>query len=280
LVGDARLYEPVVHKLELDDSVYDILSSETKIKKLTQYNENLATAPYQDIGTLVIEEIPVFNLLAKRFRISRKIARSRVYTNITNLNRDFRKYLRLNGKPLIGFDISNCQPLLAAIAFRKYSLDEFGYLKEDVLRYQTSCETGLFYEDFMKMNKIDVTNEVERGDFKVDFFGKVFYMKEYPKPNKLKKQFIQMYPTCQEAMLRIKGGYNSEEFKEFAAIMTEFETFIMFESNIELIKRGYDVVNIFDSLYSDSEEAIEVAKELVINAFAQFDIKPKFKATD
>ncbi|HEX8332375.1 MAG TPA: hypothetical protein VF622_07110 [Segetibacter sp.] len=281
LEGDAMLYEKVVHKLELDDSVYGVLSSATKIKKLSHYKENLATAPYQEIGTLIPQEISLLNILAKKFRISRPIEDSRVYTNITNLKKDYRKYLRLNGKALIGFDISNCQPLLAAIAFRRHSLKKYGYIKEDVLRYQSSCENGLFYEAFMKLNGIDVTNEDERGKFKEKFFGNVFYMKEYKKVGKLKKQFIEMYPTCQEAMLIIKGeDIDSEEFKEFAALMTEFETVIMFETNIELIKRGYDVVNIFDSLYSDSEEAIKVAKELVTKAFSQFDIKPKFKDID
>ena len=59
--------------------------------------------------------------------------------------------------------------------------------------------------------------------------------------------------------------------------MTELETAIMFETNMEIIKMGYDMVNIFDSLYSDNGEAIKAAKKMVMDDFAEFGIRPKLK---
>ena len=234
--------------------------------------------PFSIIGKIPAEFISVYKLLAGKFRVSRPIENSRVYTNITNLPREFRPYLRLNGKPLIGFDIANCQPLLAAIAFTKYSNNEYGFVKDDVAEYQESCEAGKFYEYFMNLNGVDTNCEETRAKFKAEFFGKIFYTKEVKKENYLKTQFREKYPTCYEAIFRIKGGdYYSEEYKIFPALMTELETAIMFGANMEIIKMGYDMVNIFDSLYSDNEEAIKAAKKMVMDDFAEFGITPKLK---
>ena len=100
---------------------------------------------------------------------------------------------------------------------------------------------------------------------------------EVEKENYLKTQFKEKYPTCYEAIFNIKGGFYSKEYKEFPVMMTEIETAIMFQTNIELIKMGYDVVNIFDSLYSDSEEAIAEAKKIVLQKFGEVGICPKLK---
>jgi hypothetical protein len=234
--------------------------------------------PFSITGKIPAEFISVFKLLAGKYRVSRPIENSRVYTNITNLPREFRPHLRLNGKPLIGFDIANCQPMLAAIAFTKHSNNEYGFVKDDVAEYQESCEAGKFYEYFMHLNGIDTNCEETRAKFKAEFFGKIFYTKEVKKENYLKTQFREKYPTCYEAIFRIKGGdYYSEEYKIFPALMTELETAIMFETNMEIIKMGYDMVNIFDSLYSDNGEAIKAAKKMVMDDFAEFGIRPKLK---
>ena len=63
----------------------------------------------------------------------------------------------------------------------------------------------------------------------------------------------------------------------FPGFMTELETAIMFETDMEIIKMGYDMVNIFDSLYSDNEDAINAAKKMVKDDFAEFGIRPKLK---
>lgn len=299
LIGDLKLYYDVLCKIKMSYDVYNYMNilisndntydkhcllnikgiyddSSVPSKGLTNDKYD-SSVPYNVIGKIPTEFIPVFKLLGGKYRVSRPIARSRVYTNITNLAREYRPFLRLNGKPLIGFDIANSQPLIAAIAFRKYSEKKYECIKDDVLEYQQACEAGIFYEYFMELNGIDCTDEKNRTEFKGLFFGKVFYTKEVEKENYLKTQFIKKYPTCHEAILRIKGGLYSKEYKDFPALMTEIETFIMFNANVELIKQGYDVVNIFDSLYSDSEETITIAKQLVIKKFSDFNITPKLK---
>jgi hypothetical protein len=242
------------------------------------FAEHNSFVPYEVIGRIPTELISVYKLMAGRFRVKRKIAGSRVYTNITNLAREFRPFLRLNGKPLIGFDIANSQPLIAAIAFRKFTEQEYDCIKDDVLDYQRACERGKFYEYFMELNGIDTTCEDARSAFKAEFFGKVFYTKEVEKDNYLKVQFRDKYPTCHEAIFRIKGDhYYSKTYADFPALMTLLETEIMFTANEKVIEMGYDAVNIFDSLYSDSDTAIAIAKDLVIKGFARFGITPTLK---
>jgi hypothetical protein len=51
----------------------------------------------------------------------------------------------------------------------------------------------------------------------------------------------------------------------------------MFETNIELIKEGYDVVNIVDSYTPDTDDAIAAGKRMVMDRFAEFGITPTLK---
>jgi len=234
--------------------------------------------PYTILGTITTELIPIYKLIAGKFRLSRKDKDSRLYTNITNLPREYRKFLRLNGKPLIGVDISNSQPMIATLAFMDRSMKLYSEIMPDVIAYKEACESGLFYEDFMRMNDIPLEG---RQDFKKKFFGEVFYTKETENIKPMKQQFIDKYPTCYKGMLEMKGGeMYSIKYKEFPVWMQKLETSIIFTVNMKLIEMGYDVVNIFDSLYSDSQEAIDLGTEMIREAFNSFGINPNFKTED
>jgi hypothetical protein len=295
--GDLLLYKNCLDKIQLDDSVKLFMKSvcdndnniHNNNNNITTNNTNNIIHPYcnsfvpvEIIGKIPSKFIAVNKIMACKIKVNRPNADSRVYSTITNLARIFRPYLRLNGQPLIGFDIANSQPLIAAIAFRMYSESEYGVgvIKEDVLQYQQACETGLFYEHFMKLNNIDTTDDEARTAFKKEFFGKVFYTKEIEKENYLKTQFKEKYPTCYEAIFAIKGGLYSKTYADFPKLMTEIETHIMWQTNIEMIKEGYNVINIFDSLYSDSKKAIEKAKAMVTTKFQEYGICPKVKDID
>lgn len=286
-------YFSVVSKIKLEDTVInymnnvitrgnidgDVFVPGCTLPRLTGDNCD-TSVPIKALGKIPTEFIPVYKLLAGKFRISRPNKNSRVYTNITNLARQYRKFLRLNGQPLKGIDISNSQPLIATILFRWYSELAYNEVKQDVIEYQASCESGKFYEYFMELNGIDTSDAEKRTWFKKEFFGKVFFTKEVEKENYLKTQFKEKYPTCFEAIFNVKGGMYSNKYNKFAIHMQEIETQIIFETNIKLIDMGYDVVNIFDSLYSDSDEAIKLAEQFMRDEFKQFNIHPNFKKED
>jgi len=291
---EMNLYATSFCKIKFDKSIIEFINTQysnlSNLSNLyTHLNDNsfvpehnslvpVENLNYKLVGKMPKELIGVFKILNGNLKISRKHKDSRVYSNITNLKKDFKPFLRLNDKPLIGFDIANSQPLIATIAFQMYSQKEYGYIKPDIFEYQKSCEEGKFYEYFMELNAV---NPDERGKFKGRFFAKVFYSKNLEEENELKTQFKEKYPTCYEAIFTIKGDqFYSEEYKRFPALMTEIETYIMWNTNLEVINQGYDMVNIFDSLYSDDETAIALAKHLVIEKFTKFGITPTLKDID
>jgi hypothetical protein len=136
----------------------------------------------------------------------------RVHTNLTNLPRDFRKFIAFEGKKLVQLDIANSQPLLFCPLLKEYwaveklskaprenkkikksksllhlEMMENGipdFINEqpendysnDIQEYFILTQKGLFYDKFiellMKNAGIKVSN---RSDFKKLFFKYVFY---------------------------------------------------------------------------------------------------------
>ena len=206
---------------------------------------------------------------------SRPDRESRVYCEVTNLNRELRKLIRLDGKKIIGVDIANSQPLIASILIRNYWLNKKGHLPEDVKQYQSDCEAGIFYENFMKAIKLP--NDL-RSQFKQDFFKKVFFSKVIEKNNMLKDMFIKKYPGCWEAICDQKGGLYCTEYNEFAKVLQRVEAGIIFDVvNMGLIKKGIKAFNIFDSIYVNNKEDLETAKLLIKEAFSEAGVNPTLK---
>jgi len=200
---------------------------------------------------------------------------SRVYCEVTNLNRELRKSVKLNGKKIVGLDIANSQPLIASILIRKYWLDKPGGIPDDVTQYQQDCEAGMFYNYFMA--DINLPEEL-RSQFKEDFFSKVFFSMVIEKNNMLKDLFIRKYPSCWEAICEIKGGLYSDDYNYFAKLLQAVEANIIFDDvNMGLIRAGVKAFNIFDSIYVNNRHDLEVAKVLMVEAFNKFGVHPTIK---
>ncbi len=204
----------------------------------------------------------------------RPVKDSRVYSLITNLNREFRKSILLDGKMIIGIDIRNSQPLIASILIRRYWLNKQDELPEDVIEYQKACEQGRFYDDFME--KLDLPANL-RSEFKQDFFQKVFFSKVIAKSNILKDMFIEKYPSVWSMICDEKGGLYCMEYNEFAKKLQMVESAIIYDTvNVELMKRGISAFNIFDSIYVTSYEDYKIAEELLRKAFNEVGVNPTF----
>jgi len=208
---------------------------------------------------------------------SRPDPQSRVYCEVTHLNRELRKAIRLDGKKIIGIDIANCQPLIASILMRNYWLNETGQLPDDVIQYQRDCEAGMFYNNFMKAIGLPEDDGL-RTEFKVSFFSKVFFSKVIEKNNVLKELFMKKYPSCWEAICDQKGGLYCKDYKEFAKMLQRVEAVIIFDTvNMGLIKQGIKAFNIFDSIYVNNSKDLEVAKRLIMEAFKDAGVTPTLK---
>jgi hypothetical protein len=105
----------------------------------------------------------------------------RVHTNLTNLKKEFRRFLVVKGERLVNLDIRNSQPLVfASILKRRY---EYGPVQsvepapQDVLRYVELVQAGEFYDHLMDESGIEAG---ARSEFKRNFFGRVFFCKNRP----------------------------------------------------------------------------------------------------
>jgi len=211
-------------------------------------NEVISTELYKAIR-IDYHQFSLYQIINGNFRATRPDPLSRVHTNLTNLPKEFRQFLRCNGEPFWELDIRNSQPLIATIVFQDI-LNKQGItdLPSDLLLYKSDCENGLFYEYFMKLNDIEPTPEA-RSRFKTRFFTRVFFSPvRVPEPE-LCIQFKERYPTCYDIMCKIKGGVNSNTHRDFAIELQRAEAQIIFdEINVGLIKMGIPAYNIFDSI--------------------------------
>lgn len=97
---------------------------------------------------------------------------SRFYTNLTNLPKIFRGCLKYDGEELVGFDVSNTQPLLLSVVCdyfylkqlfesKNIEVDQAMYLKlirhlhthpADLKEYKKLVESGKLYESFTDLH--------------------------------------------------------------------------------------------------------------------------------
>jgi len=193
--------------------------------------------------------------------VHRPDAESRIYTNLTNLKREFRDFLRYDNEPFIELDIRNSQPLIATILIKEYWLKHYKRIPEDVWQYQQDCEQGVFYDYFMKENNVD---DIDRGEFKKRFFSEVFFSRVTQRMSRLKKQFIGKYPSAMSAIDFIKGGIGSETYNQFAIQLQRKEANLIFDKiNLELIESGIPSFNIFDSILCLDHHKNEIEKKLI-----------------
>jgi hypothetical protein len=202
---------------------------------------------------------------------TRPLKGSRVYNAITNLKRELRTAMRLDGRKIVGLDIANSQPLIATILIQEYWMNKQGYLPDDVKLYQVDCETGQFYNNFMSV--INVPDDL-RPLFKANFFAMVFFGEVTTWAHVLKDLFIKRYPNCWEAICDIKG----DDYTKFSKKLQKKEAEIIFDKvNMGLIRQGILAFNIFDSIYVNNRHDFEIAKRRTKEAFNEYGLNPTLK---
>lgn len=212
----------------------------------------------------------------KQIFVTRKDPLSRVCCNFSILHHKLRKHLRYDGHPLSCVDLRNSQPLLAGMYIKKNILQTGGETFDELELYLRRCEKGMFYEDFMNED-----GNINRKDFKQQFFAEVFFSKVTKRKTKLKKKFIAKYPRIYEIICDIKGGTGSEEYKQFAIGMQRFEASIIYDKiNMPMLQEGYKCFNIYDSIVSHSKEVLDEAKRRIYIEFAKYGVTPTLNIED
>lgn len=192
----------------------------------------------------------------------------RVGNEFCSVERVNRQYLRLDGKPLIEIDITNCQPLLATILFKRYFVNV--ELPSDLLKMIETCENGMFYEDIMDFLQVSIS---DREDFKQKFF-ELFFAPNYGNESKLLKGFKTLYPEVYVALHEIKSVY----YKQFARDLQGIESTIIFNVYQQLMDKNISALTIHDSIVvATDEHAGEVIKLLTQEFADHYNLTPKLK---
>ncbi|WP_242919666.1 hypothetical protein [Pontibacter liquoris] len=145
------------------------------------------------------------------FKVDRKTGR--LFTNLTNLPRTFRKHLYLEShERMVVVDIGECQPFMFSIMLMKRAREIWGEIvPEDVQKYIQLTGSRNFYRYIM--DKCGVAAE-QRDVFKQQVFGSIFYCSKWiaeSEGNKPGSIFISSFPNVYRILNESKGNGGTNE---------------------------------------------------------------------
>lgn len=212
------------------------------------------------------------------FFASRPNIKSRVYTNLTSLSRNHRKYVEINGKPMLMTDISNSQILLTVPLLHNYWAKKSGKglinLPNDVNDFQKLAETGKFYEKIAKCAGITFNNDNDRNTFKKKVFEEIWFSKNSEHLPAIKKAFKYQFPTAFDIIWKLK----EEKYNEFAIKLQQFEASILVDKVWKkMYSLGRTIFTLHDAIICNSVTDLELAEKLIRNEMVKYRIEPMFK---
>lgn len=203
---------------------------------------------------------PCLSILNGNFYLTQDDFGGRWYSNLTNLKREARGLLRIEGKSesLWEIDIKNSQPLFASIAAQKAGFHDEGF--------STLCEQGVLYEALMSSWGVSDRDAVKKELLKI-FYSKNGYRSEE------KSKFESQFPTFSEFMEKAK----KLNHKHFANLMQTTERKFIVDSVVpELIRQspGIFIATIHDSLLVEKRRA-EFAHDVLSGLFmGKYGVSP------
>jgi len=128
IIGRSKSYR--INKAYSEKIVFKVVKQEPYVQNQLFSNDSLHKWILDCLGGISLDIDPTPNLQRlylignSKLWIKRKDAQSRIYSSITNLNREFREHLLLDGHKLVKLDIKSCQPyILAKLSKDKYMMD-------------------------------------------------------------------------------------------------------------------------------------------------------------
>lgn len=172
---------------------------------------------------------------------------NRVHSLLTQLGREYRCALSVDGKQIFEVDISACQPFLFLKIVtnelnykKKYkkTLTELGVIYRDINHYITLIKNNFFYEYLyrkFKKNKNGVIIKSDLSDFKINILSEVFFSKKSNERG-IRRVFKDEFPTIYGIILKIKSNNG---YKAIANDLQKLESELMNEI-IDKIKDKVD----------------------------------------
>lgn len=226
----------------------------------------------------------------------------RFHSNLTNMPKELRPYLRVKNEPLINIDVKNSQPYLSTIILTnpgKVSWmtenPAFAMLlqtlkvshNEDVKNYISLVISGQLYE-FMIAEFLKEGLKLTREETKDQVLRILFARNRLPK-NSINRQarliFKKVFPTVHRIFSKIRGrerGYKFTSFKRFAILLQRIESYLMLDVILKRIYRelpGTIAMTIHDSIMTgiltNNVEEVRKIMEEELTFFVGF--APKIK---
>lgn len=204
------------------------------------------------------------------FKVDKK--GNRAHTNLTNLASDLRQFITFDDKRLAQVDLKNSQPFLFNLLIKdkidwrnKSQVDEYQ-------KFKKLTEEGKFYE--FLMNEFGV-EEDKRKEFKLLFFGRVFFDVNRTELKKEEKLFQSLFPT----IFGFIREFKQEDYTNLAIQLQRAESGIIINDCIRRIrteKPDMFVSTIHDSIVCQPHNLVYVQR-VIEDAFIKHNLKPGTK---
>lgn len=185
-----------------------------------------------------IEVIKTGNFSVKCHDSSRINFTNRVFSNVTNLKKDFRKFLRYEGRPLTNLDIKSSQPALLSTFYTDSPEDQ-----AEKAKYVDIIVNKDIYE-------ILADNKMPRAKAKTNMFT-VMFGKNHQCRGKFFDRFNSLFPILAQRIRENK----KDNYKDVARKMQLMESKAIVEGAAhELLTAGVVVFTIHDSMMGLEED--------------------------
>lgn len=272
--------------LTIDDSFKEYIESNYTINT-DQFNSVLGSA------TRIINGDIFYSIDATSLRF---------HSNVTNMAKGLRQFLRIKDEPLINIDIKNSQPYLSTIFLTQPSKVSWMTsnpafalllqtlkvsLNQDVKDYISLVISGQIYEylmcEFLKEGLVLSRNETKTQMLRILFSRNRMPANEINK--KCRQVFIKSFPTVHKIFTKIRGhekGDKFKNFKRFAILLQRIESYLMLDVILKRIYKelpGTIAITIHDSIMTGIlTNNVEAIKNIITEEMTFFiGFEPKIK---
>lgn len=247
-------YKVILHQIQIDDDIINDLSIEGLKSINDDFDvENLLKKQIKDLNKLrtIVSKTETNYVVIDDFS-------ERLHTQITNLSKNYRKYLKIDGKKLVEIDIVNSQPWLASLVI-------------DDEQFNKDCIDGVIYQKLM-MDCYE-RDKVKKCLYFIMFGG---WQVRGKGDTKFLNNFKTLYPKAQEKIEEL----NKDDHKNLARLLQKTEANLMIK-NVwsRLFDNKIKSLTIHDSIMikeEDLEQAKNILEEEILKSGYEL---PKIKIT-
>jgi hypothetical protein len=266
------------------------------------YLNRLTIAPgYDDfIKSHYIAETDKFNCIVSSATrilngdISYKVdsTSGRFHSNVTNMPKVLRQFLRIYGEQLVNIDIKNSQPYLSTLILTDPAKvsgmtknPAFAVLlqalkvsdKQDVKNYISLAVSGQIYEYLMREFSMEGL-QLTRDETKKQVLRILYARNRMPKEGtnrKARQIFKNRFPTVHRIFSKVRGSERGDKFtsfKRFPILLQSIESYLILESILKRIYKelpGTIAITIHDSIMTGTNN-VEAVRQIMIDELTNF----------